>query len=497
MQNSFSWSSARSLPPQAQSQSQKQQLQSGCSTNRNSNTNHITVLSSSPTNTYLNTNPSSDSTYHYYYEYGYGGYDGYDDEPPPKRVKMMIGRCSSLEDTPTSLETMSSTNSERCVNSFAGAGSVQSVEMASVEDTENANRDTVNPLLDTPAPMGTKTIDAMDVAFSRLVPIIPSRAFCAPLTDHLPLNTDLDNTPSSSRSSTFPDHSDPFPISGSFHFFDIHPSDSTTFTATEEDEDPAQYEKLYRTLCGSSFQSSYPADSVFSSIASSRRSASARCFIPTRTSSSQTLGLATASEFRPGLMQSTQIRDPINNEVLDIALTNLRHEPESRTQAQPPATASSNRSDTTHSNANANANSNPNPIAVVSDARIIGEGPIGDIVDAFGEFVLKRVWKKRVGTPVSSESPTQTRAFETETDLELFQGRLSLKIFYGEVYAERGIEDIGDYELAFWAVRSCSVAGKRGGAGAGVLKDHDQGLCEKDIEGAVEMARKRGAVIPW
>jgi len=234
-------------------------------------------------------------------------------------------------------------------------------------------------------------------------------------------------------------------ISGSFHFFNVYPSD-TSLTAG-----PSQYERLYQTLCSSS--------------PSTPRVISAQCFIPTAcqttVSDSQTLG--------PGLVQSAQIRDPINNEILDIALTNLRHqivEPEKHL-------CETARSD----KLGPNNNSSDTESQVVGEARLIGEGSIGDIVDAFGEFVLKCVWRKRVTTLSSSASFSRRKA---ETTLELFQGQLSFKVFYGEAYAERGIDDVGDHELTFWAVRS-----------------ENQHLSEKDVEIAVGRARARGAAVLW
>jgi len=149
-QNSFPWFTPRSPP---QSQSQKQGQSSGSYT-RNPNTTMTAILSSSLTNTNTNTSASFDSDY--YYEYGYGGYDGYDDEPPPKRVKMMTSRRSLLADaseSPISVEAPSQRSG------LVRTESVQSVEMVSVNAAENAS-DTVSTI-DSSGLVGSVTIDDM------------------------------------------------------------------------------------------------------------------------------------------------------------------------------------------------------------------------------------------------------------------------------------------------------------------------------------------------
>ncbi|KAF5351309.1 hypothetical protein D9758_008066 [Tetrapyrgos nigripes] len=487
---------------------------------------NMTLYSDFSSNSFSNsdTNPTLDDCSNYY-EYGHGGYtDGCDDGPPSKRVKMTIvapRRSKSRRVQPTSLAPRTRTNSEIGSGPGTGAGvgitkteSVQSVEMLSeVEDA---------PLcLQAENTTGVMDMTGMDITLSDNVVPVPSSSFSAVPSSsqisqlphpalHLALH--LASLPLQFPSSrlTPPQNILSIPASGSFHLFKITEAIEPTFS---------NYEKLYHTLCASISTTTTTTSSTHgSAFSASSSSSSYRCLCNHSLFGSM-LHPSSGHRYDPsaslgnmgsiGLIQSPAIRDPLDNKMLDVALVNIRMQAEAMTTAEtgttnststvtrpPPGLATSRRSPEKVPTADFETT-----MTILSHVRLIGEGCIGDIVDAFGEFVLRPIWSSRSGPDSGSGLGKYGHRHA------LFRGRLSLKIFYGEIYAERGVivqdkdgNDLGDYEMEFWAVMVGSGSGLDagdGGCDALVQRPgHGVGLSRKDVEKAIQRARKRGAMIP-
>ncbi|KAF9073239.1 hypothetical protein BDP27DRAFT_1360442 [Rhodocollybia butyracea] len=131
---------------------------------------------------------------------------------------------------------------------------------------------------------------------------------------------------------------------------------------------------------------------------------------------------------RHGLIRSHIIRDPLNNEQLDIGLYDIREEPSSSSSLQ--------RKGSDISMEPVTLTRTP---GLFAGAHVIGEGASGDIIDGFGELAFRRAW---------------CDFSEDGILMEVFEGHLSLQVFFGELHIDQGLEDVVDHRLNFWAARS-------------------------------------------
>lgn len=133
-------------------------------------------------------------------------------------------------------------------------------------------------------------------------------------------------------------------------------------------------------------------------------------------------------ESRCGTLWSSFVRDPLNDEPLEIGLYDLR---------EVDGSSSSLQRKTSDVDMDQPI---PRPVrlspGLVAGALVHG---LGDIVDSFGEFIIHRVW-----CDFSEEG----------TLMEVFRGHFVLQVFFGDIYVERGFADVAEHRLDFWGVRS-------------------------------------------
>ncbi|GAW05838.1 hypothetical protein LENED_007722 [Lentinula edodes] len=99
--------------------------------------------------------------------------------------------------------------------------------------------------------------------------------------------------------------------------------------------------------------------------------------------------------------------------------------------------------------------------SLYAGAHIVGDGSLGDIVDSFGEFAIRRVWcgfsEKDSENHVNflDHHPMEEKQKEDNLPkvMELFRGHFSLRIYFGDGYVDRGCPEIGEHYIEFWAVR--------------------------------------------
>ncbi|KAJ3786951.1 hypothetical protein GGU10DRAFT_350157 [Lentinula aff. detonsa] len=182
----------------------------------------------------------------------------------------------------------------------------------------------------------------------------------------------------------------------------------------------------------------------------------ARCSLPNQ---SDRIPLSSLNGIH-GYVQSDLIRDPASNECLRIGLHDIRETvggdgPSSSTLRRKGLDVDMMLTEMTSSSSSASTSSPP-PVPeprLCAGACVIGDGSIGDIVDSFGEFVISRVW-----CGFTDDVDDEGWKDECRPLVELFQGHLALRVFFGDGYVERGHPEVGDHRFEFWAVRSMSGA---------------------------------------
>ncbi|KAK7061095.1 hypothetical protein VNI00_000830 [Paramarasmius palmivorus] len=113
-----------------------------------------------------------------------------------------------------------------------------------------------------------------------------------------------------------------------------------------------------------------------------------------------------------GILQSLNIRDPLSSDYVHLIYLDGITKTPARTNESPSVTAT---------------------------LQVCGNGFISDIIDSFGEFRMRRIWAQ-----MSSDGSHL---------MELFEAKVSLNIFHGEEYEERGCAPAVDYQLEFLGLR--------------------------------------------
>jgi hypothetical protein len=226
---------------------------------------------------------------------------------------------------------------------------------------------------------------------ARPMKALPQRALSNSFIVHAP-------RPASSIKTPPPPH-----FSGNFNLFSSSSSSIPNHLLTASDG--TAYRTLYKMLSSENPSSS-----------------DVQCFLPD----------PLERQSRHGLVRSSIVRDPLNNEQLDIGLHDIRETGFSSGLQR-------KSSDVDMDSPPPSPSPNASAPRLSAGAHVIGEGSVGDIIDGFGEFVIRRAW---------------CEVSEDGTFMEIFEGHFELQIFFGDLYRERGLADVTEHRFDFWAVRS-------------------------------------------
>ncbi|KAF5379293.1 hypothetical protein D9757_007624 [Collybiopsis confluens] len=214
-----------------------------------------------------------------------------------------------------------------------------------------------------------------------------------------------------------------------------HPTSSASSAESSRPPPPPQYSGLFDLF--SSVSSSIPASlfgtpdkhgafrslhKIFSDIQSSLHFEEGQCFLST----------CSETPTRHGSLHWSTIRDPLDNRRLNISLHDIREVSLSSGCKSSDVDMESSQSPPTAFLTS--------PEGLFASAQVVGgEGSGEDLVDSFGEFVIRRAWC----------------GFSEDNDalMEIFEGHFTLQIFFGESYADLGLADAINQRLDFWAMR--------------------------------------------
>ncbi|KIK50473.1 hypothetical protein GYMLUDRAFT_101294 [Collybiopsis luxurians FD-317 M1] len=232
------------------------------------------------------------------------------------------------------------------------------------------------------------------------------------------------------------------------------PSSTATPTSSVQPPPPPQFSGTFNLISSSS--SSIPPnlfntsdqDSAFRSlykILSSDNQSSppgstehGQCYLPDRSECSS----------KPGLIHSSALRDPLNDQRLSINLHDIREVGLGSFSSGLQRKCSDVDMEPSQNQSLAVAVAAPTP-GLSAGAQLIcyGDGSTGDIIDGFGELAIRRVW---CGCSEGEGDDDD----DDDTLIEVFEGHLAFQVFFGDSYVQRGLADVLDHRFEFWAVRS-------------------------------------------